>query len=109
MSEYESSFTVFQLVHVNGAEVPATFFHAVVEFSTILYDTRFDHFTHQVITLTCTLTYACKYRKTGICFRDVVDQLLDQYGFTHTCTTEQTDLTTLSVWLDQVNYLDTCK
>src|SRR5690606_37753627 len=49
-----------------------------------------------------------KYRQTAVTFCDVVDQLLDQYGFTHTGTTKQTNLTAFCIRLDQVNNLDTC-
>ena len=40
--------------------------------------------------------------------RDIVDQLLDQYGLTNTGTTEQTDLTTFCIRRKQVDDLDTC-
>ena len=38
---------------------------------------------------------------------DVVDKLHDKHSLTHTCTTEQTNLTTLHVRLQKVNDLDT--
>ena len=38
---------------------------------------------------------------------NVVDQLLDQYGFSYSCTSEQTDLSTLLIRAEQVNDLDT--
>ena len=38
---------------------------------------------------------------------DVVDELHDKHSLAYTCTTEQTDLTTLEVWLEQVDDLDT--
>ena len=39
---------------------------------------------------------------------DVTDQFLDQYGFTYTGTTEQTDLTTFGIGCQKVDYFDTC-
>ena len=39
---------------------------------------------------------------------DVVDKLHDKHRLTHTGTTEQANLTTLHVGLQQVNHLDTC-
>ena len=40
--------------------------------------------------------------------RDILDQLLDQYGLTYAGTTEQTDLTTLGIRRKKVDNLDTC-
>ena len=39
---------------------------------------------------------------------DIVDQLLDQYRLTYTGTTEQTYLSTLLIWTEEVNDLDSC-
>ena len=39
--------------------------------------------------------------------RDVTDQFLNQYCFTNAGTTEKTDLTTLCIRLDKVDYLNT--
>ena len=39
---------------------------------------------------------------------DVSDQLLDQYRFTYSGTSEQTDLTALRVWSQKVNNFDSC-
>ncbi len=73
----------------------------------IFHDTRFDHLTQQVVALTGTLTHTGEHGETTIALGDVVDELLDQYGFAHTGTTEETDLATLCIGLDQVDYLDT--
>ena len=40
-------------------------------------------------------------------FGDVIDQLGNQHGFTHTGTGKQASLTTLSEWGDEVNHLNT--
>ena len=42
-------------------------------------------------------------------FRNVVNQLFDKYSLTYTCTTKQTNFTSLQVRLQKVNYLNTCK
>ena len=38
---------------------------------------------------------------------DVADQLLNQYGLTHSGTAEEADLSALLIWAEQVNHLDT--
>ena len=38
---------------------------------------------------------------------NITNQLLDQYGFTYTGTTEKTDFTTLCVRSQQIDNLDT--
>src|ERR1044072_957672 len=81
--------------------------HGLTEFLAIFYDTGFDHFTHQIVPFAGTLTYTSEYGQTFVTFCDVVDQLLDQYGFTYTRTTKQTDLTTFCVRLDQVDHFNT--
>src|SRR5690606_38590817 len=53
-----------------------------------------------------TFTHTSKHRVTRVHFGDVVDQLLDKHGFTHACTTEQTDLTTLGIGGEKVDDLD---
>ena len=75
----------------------------------IFHNACFDHFTHQVISFTGPFSHTGKHRYTGICFSDIIDQLLDQYCFTHTSTTKQTDLTAFCIWFDQVDHFDTSK
>ena len=65
------------------------------------------HFVIQIVPFTGTFTNAREHRHTTVCFRDVVDQFLNGHGFTHTGTTEQTNLTTLQIWAQQVNNLNT--
>ncbi len=79
------------------------------KFLTIVHDTCLYHLTHQIISLTCTLSHTGKYRNTTICFRNIVDQFLDQYCFSHTGTTKQSDLTTFCIRLNKVNYFNTGK
>jgi len=42
-------------------------------------------------------------------FGNIVDKLHNEYGLTHTGTTEQTDFATLAVGFQKVDNLDTCK
>src|SRR5579875_3887351 len=60
------------------------------------------HFMVQVVTFTSTFTNTCEYGETAVFFRDVVNQFLNQDGFTNAGTAEQTDLTTLDVRSEQV-------
>ena len=38
---------------------------------------------------------------------NIVNQFLNQYGFTYTGTTEQTNLTTFGIWAQKVDNLNT--
>jgi len=109
MSEYEGSLAVFQFVHVYRSQIPSTFFHAVLELVAVLHDACFDHFPHQVITFACAFSHPGKYGKTRVSLGNIINKLLNQYCFTYSRTTEQTDLTTLCIGLDEVDYLDTCE
>ena len=73
----------------------------------VLDDTTRGHLAVEIITLTGTLTYTGENRVSAMLGRDVSDQLLNQDRLTDTCTTEQTDLTTLCVRCQQIDDLDT--
>ena len=60
-------------------------------------NTGFDHFAHQVIAFTGTFAHTSKHRQPFVSLGDVVDKLLNQYGFTHTSTTEEANFTTLHI------------
>ena len=60
----------------------------------------------EVITLTGTLTHPCEYRQTRVRLGDVIDQLHHVNGFAHTGTTEQSNLTALGEWANQVDHLN---
>src|SRR6185437_13615495 len=107
LTEDEGSLRLRQLIHVHLTQVPAAMFHAMFEILAVFHDTGFDHFTHQVVTFAGTLTNTGEYGQTGIGFGDVIDQLLDKYRFTYTRATEQADLTTFCIGLDQVDDFDT--
>ncbi|MNJ56298.1 hypothetical protein D3C77_518360 [compost metagenome] len=51
----------------------------------------------QVVTLTSTLTYTSEYGNTTVLLCDIVNQFLNCNSFTYTRTTEQPDLTALSI------------
>ena len=53
-----------------------------------------------------TLTYAGKNRDAFVSLRDVIDQFHDQNCLAYTSTSEQPNLTTLSVRLNQVDDLN---
>ncbi len=61
----------------------------------------------KVITLTGTLAYTGKYGISTVLCCDVTNQLLDQNGFTYTCTAEESDFTTLLIGAEQIDNLDT--
>ena len=69
--------------------------------------TSLDHLVVQIVTLAGALTDTGEHGETTVVRGDVVDELHDNDGLTDTGTTEQTDLTTLSVGGEQVNNLDT--
>src|SRR5690606_38533803 len=79
------------------------------ELFAIFYNSCFDHLTKKVISLTGTLTYTGKYRHSFVGFGNVINQFLDQNGFTYTGTTEQSDFSSFGIRLKQVDYLDTGK
>ena len=66
----------------------------------------FLHLVIQVVTLTGTLSNAGKYGISAVLSRDITNQLLNQNGFTYTCSTEQTDLSTLLIRAEQINDLN---
>ena len=61
----------------------------------------------KVVTFAGSLTHAGKNRVAAVTFGNVVNQLLNQHGFTHAGATEQTDFTTFGIRLKQVNNLNT--
>ena len=78
-----------------------------VDLGGLINNAGFFHLIVEVVTLTGTLSNTGKYGVSTVLSRDVVNQLLDQYGFTYTGSTEQTDLTTLLVRAEKINDLDT--
>ena len=55
------------------------------------------HLGPQVITLSGTLSDTCKNGISAMLCRNIADQLLNEHGLTDTCTSEQSDLTTLCI------------
>ena len=85
-----------------------TFLHPFLKFFTIANHTGFNHFPKQVVSFTSTLTYPGKYRKTVLFLGNIVDQFLNKHSLPYTSTTEQANLTTFTVWFQQVDNFDTC-
>ena len=61
----------------------------------------------KVVTLAGALSNAGEHRETIMPFCDIVDELLDKHGLSHTGTAEQTNLTTLRIRFEEVDHLDT--
>ena len=74
----------------------------------LINNSGFLHFIIKVISLTGTLTYTGKYGISTMLGCDIMNQLLDQYGFSYSCTTEKSDFSTLLVRAEKVNHLDSC-
>src|SRR5690606_36628904 len=63
----------------------------------LVEDARFFHIVDEVVALTGALTDTGEHRHTTVVLRHALDHLLDEDGLTDTCTTEETDLSTLDV------------
>jgi hypothetical protein len=61
----------------------------------------------KIIALTGTLSNTSKDRESSVLLGNVVDKLHDKHGLTDTGTSEKTNLTSTSVWVNKVNNLDT--
>ena len=72
----------------------------------LINDTRALHLGPEVITLSGTLSYSCKNGISAMLRRNIADQLLNEHRLADTCTSEQSDLTTLCIRGKQVNDLD---
>ena len=81
--------------------------HLTINEAGLVDNTRIGHFDEQVGTLTSTLAYTSKYRRTAMFLSQVVNKLLNNNGLAYTSATEQTSFTTLDEGLDKVNNLNT--
>jgi len=70
-------------------------------------DTTLNHLVVQIITLTSSLTDTGEDGVTTMGLGDVVNKLHNKYGLADTGTTEETNLTTLYVWGQEIDDLDT--
>jgi hypothetical protein len=61
----------------------------------------------QIVTLTSTLSDTSEDRVTTVSLGNVVDQLLNEHSLSDTGSSEKTNLSTTSVWGEQVDDLDT--
>ena len=107
LSINQSSLALLQFFRINKTQIPFSLIHCLTELITIADNARLNHLSNQVITLTGTLTNASEYRKSVMTFGNVIDELHDEHGLTHTGTTEQSNLTTFQIRLQQVNHLNT--
>src|SRR5690606_15259612 len=74
--------------------------HEVVS---VLDNARLQHFAQQVVSFAGSFTYAGKYRKSTVSFCNIVDEFLNQYGFTYTGTAKETNFTSFCVRLNKVD------
>jgi hypothetical protein len=65
------------------------------------------HFQVQIVTLTRTFSDSSEYGVTTVGTSNVVNQFHDNDSLTDTSTTEETDLTSLRIWGQQIDDLDT--
>mmetsp|Transcript_19812 Transcript_19812/g.50669 ORF Transcript_19812/g.50669 Transcript_19812/m.50669 type:complete len:478 (-) Transcript_19812:230-1663(-) len=72
-----------------------------------LNHTRLNHFVVEIVTLTSTLSDTSEDRVTTMSLSNVVDKFHDKHCLTDTGTTEETNLTTLSVGGKKIYDLDT--
>jgi hypothetical protein len=61
----------------------------------------------KIITFSGALTDTSEHRETSVLLGNVVDKLHDKHGLADTSTSEETNLTSTSVWVNKVNNLDT--
>jgi hypothetical protein len=76
-------------------------------FTIQLNDGSLLHFVVQIVTLTGSLSDTSEDGVTTVCLGDVVDQLLNEHSLSDTGSSEKTNLSTTSVWGQQIDDLDT--
>ena len=109
LAKHQRRLALGQLVVVDFAQVPTPGFHGLDECVAVLDHARLDHLAQQVVSFTGALTHAGEHRDAFVALGDVVDELHDEDRLAHTCTTEQPNLSTLGVRLNQVDHLDACE
>ena len=62
----------------------------------------------KIVTLTGSLTYACKYRISAVLCCYITDKLLYEHRLTYSGAAKQSDLSTLLVRAEQIDNLDSC-
>jgi hypothetical protein len=70
-------------------------------------DTGFNHFVVEIVTFTGSLSDTSEHGVTTMGLGDIVNKLHDEYGFTDTSTTEESNLSSSSVGSKEINNLDT--
>ena len=62
----------------------------------------------QVISFTHTLSHSCKHRVASVLGSNVTNELLDDHGLSHSCSTKESYLSSLQKGHHEVNGFDTC-
>ena len=106
LTEDHGHLALRQGLAVHEAEVPTALGHCLVEGLSVFDNIGFNHLTHEVVTLTGTLSHACEHTESVMLFGDIVDEFLDEHRLSHTGATEQAYLAALQVGLQQVDDLD---
>ena len=70
-------------------------------------DSTLDHLVIEIVSFTRSLSDSSEHRITTVSLGDVVDQLHDKHSLSDSCSSEQTDLSSLSVWGQQIYDLNT--
>ena len=107
LSIYKCGLRLFQFFGVNKREVPLAFLHCLSEFLAIPDYARLEHVSDKVVAFTCTLSHSCKNGISIVSLGNVVDKLHDEHCLSHASTSEESNFSTLHVWFQQVNNLDT--
>ena len=69
-------------------------------------NTGLSHFVIKVVSFTGTLSHTGKYGISAMLCGNVTDKLLDQYGFSYSCTAEEADLSAFLIRAEKVYHLD---
>src|SRR5215467_15995158 len=71
-------------------------------------DLRLLHLVPKVIALARPLTHTREHRESAVVQGDVIDELHDDNRLADPCTSEESDLASLAVGLQQIDHLDAC-
>ena len=94
------------LLAVYLGKVPLAFFHPLFELLAILDDLGFYHLPEEVVALAGALAHSGEDAESVMLLCDVVDELLDEHGLSHSRAAEEADLSALEVGLEEVDDLD---
>ena len=80
--------------------------HLAVDQSGLFNHAALLHLTVEVISLTRALPHSRKHRKSAVGRGDIVNELHDENGFSHSRTSEKADLSSLHIGTDQIHNFD---